>query len=120
VLLFPETVSGTKVALAPPGRPDAEKATSPVKPPLLLMVTVRSESAPCWILRLDAERAREKAGTGASVTVREKVAVASVTPLPLAVMVMVEVPGAELPPTDTSNWTFEDDIFTYMDISAFV
>ena len=67
---------GSKVAVAPSGRPEAPKVTVPVKPAIALMEMVMLMDSPCLteppltIAPVSGSRASiSKSGTGAAVTV---------------------------------------------------
>jgi hypothetical protein len=63
-------------AVTPVGKPEADKATAPVKPLVGVVVMVLVPLAPCAIVRLLGDADRLKFGAGAAaVTVRPTVAV---------------------------------------------
>ena len=83
---------GLKKAVTPPGRPEADRLTLPLKPFCGVTVIVLAPLAPCVIVKLLGEAEREKFGTGARFTVTA-IAVVFVKPPEVPVMVMVAVPG---------------------------
>jgi hypothetical protein len=82
---------GLKLAVTPAGRPDAERATAELKPPLTVVETDELPEVPCVTERLAGEAVIVKLGEAAALTVRVTVVV-WVTPPPVAVTVTVEVP----------------------------
>jgi hypothetical protein len=66
---------GLKVGAAPDGRPEADRLTVSVKPPIEVMETVAPADPPCTTEPEIGLTLMVKSGTGgAAVTVREKVA----------------------------------------------
>jgi hypothetical protein len=90
-VLLPVAGFGLKVAVTPPGRPDAERVTLPVNPPMSLTVTVLTPDAPCATVRVFGLAASVKPGGG--FTVRFSVVVADGTPVELPVIVTVAAPS---------------------------
>src|SRR5712664_911760 len=71
---------GLNDAVTPPGKPDADKLTLPLKPFCGVTVMVLVPLAPCTIVTLFGELEREKVGCGATGALSDtpsKVAVAS-------------------------------------------
>jgi hypothetical protein len=62
-------LAGLKAAVTPVGRPEAVRATLPVKPFWGVMVMVLVPLAPCAIVRLIGDAARPKSGTAATAGV---------------------------------------------------
>jgi hypothetical protein len=58
-VLVPVVMAGLKDTLTPPGRPEADRLTVPVKPFCGAMVTVLVPPVPCKTLRLFGEAERE-------------------------------------------------------------
>src|SRR5579859_1544670 len=82
---------GLKLAVTPDGRPEAERETAELKPPLTVVEIVELPEAPCVTERLTGGALTVKLGVAAALMVSETVMVC-VTPPPVAVMVTVDVP----------------------------
>lgn len=86
-----------KAAVTPVGRPEADNVTLPVKPPVLVTVTVLVPVPPCVTETLAGEAESEKFGAATVVTVRLMVVVCvSVPDVPVIVTVDVPVVAVEL------------------------
>jgi hypothetical protein len=64
VLVAPVAEAGLKLALTPAGRPLADSATAPVKPPLRAMLIVLVAVPPCGTTTLEGLAASVKFGVG--------------------------------------------------------
>jgi hypothetical protein len=88
VLLVPVVEVGEKTAVAPPGNPEALKATPAVNPPVRVTVMVDVPLVPRLIERLGGDGEREKSGVGGALTVRLMVVVfVRLPPIPVIVTV---------------------------------
>src|SRR5579872_900858 len=83
--------AGLKLAVTPAGRPDADKETAELKPPLTVVEIVLLPEVPCVTDKLAGDAPIVKSGVAAATMVRAIVAV-SVMPPPVAVMVTFAVP----------------------------
>ncbi len=63
-------VCGLKLTVVPVGAPDADRLMAPLKPPLMVEVTVEFPWFPCWIVSEDGEAESVKPGCCCDVTVR--------------------------------------------------
>lgn len=81
--------AGLKLAVTPEGRPEADRETAALNPPITAVVIALVPELPCTMDRLAGEALTLKSGT---TTVRATVAVC-VTPPPEAVTVMFVVPA---------------------------
>jgi hypothetical protein len=97
--VFVVGLGGSNAAVTPVGRPSAERVTAPVKPPLLVMLTVWVAVPPCVAVTVALATARVYVGVGAATTVIATAAVAAVTPVPVAFTVALMTPGAADPAT---------------------
>ena len=67
--------AGLKLAVTPAGRPEADKETAELKPPLTVVETVELPEVPWVIDRLAGEALSVKSGVAAELTVRAIVVV---------------------------------------------
>jgi len=95
-VLVPFVLVGLKEAVTPPGKPDADKLTLPLKPFCGVTVIVLVPLAPCEIVTLLGEAERAKFAGAAAVTVRETVVAFDKLP-DTPVMVTVAAPVVALP-----------------------
>ena len=88
---------GLNDAVTPPGMPDADKVTLPLKPFCGVTVMVLVPLAPCMIVKLLGEAESAKFATGAGLTVREsEVVFVKLPEAPVIVTVTVPVVAAPL------------------------
>jgi hypothetical protein len=66
---------GLNDAVTPPGRPDADRLTLPLKPFCGAIVTALVPLAPCMMLKLPGDAERVKFGVGIVIDTLSKVAV---------------------------------------------
>jgi hypothetical protein len=66
---------GLKLAVTPDGRPEADKATAELKPPLIVVEIVELPEAPCVTARLVGDALTAKFGVAAALIVSETVVV---------------------------------------------
>ena len=84
-------------AVTPDGKPEADKLTLPVNPPVSVTVIVLLPLLPCTTLTLVGEAESEKSGCAGAVMVSETVVVCvSVPEVPVIVTVEVPVVAVEL------------------------
>ena len=84
-------------AVTPVGRPEADKLTLPVNPPVSVTVIVLVAVLPCTTLTLAGEAESEKSGCAGAVMVSETVVVCVSAPdVPVIVTVEVPVVAVEL------------------------
>ena len=83
--------AGLKLAVTPEGKPEAERETAALKPPLTVVDTVLVPELPWTTDTLEGEALTAKSGVAAEVTVSVMAAVCD-TPPPVAVTVTVAVP----------------------------
>ena len=81
-----------KLAVTPVGKPETDKDTAELKPPVTLVVIVEAPDVPCARDKLEGEATTVKSGVCAALTVSESVAVC-VMPPPVPVMVTLTVPA---------------------------
>lgn len=93
-----EIVAGVKPTVTPAGIPLAVKASAPLNPVAMALVSVSGALAPCWTVSVAKLVANVNAGTMVRFTVP-----ADVNPPPVAVTVMAAVPGAAVAPTAIVN-----------------
>lgn len=86
-----------KLAVTPDGKPEADRVTLPVKPPVSVTVIVLLALLPWTTLTLDGDAESEKSGCAGALIVRETVVVCvSVPEVPVIVTVEVPVVAVEL------------------------
>jgi len=96
-MLLLAVLAGLNEAVTPLGKPEADKATLPLKPFCGVTLIVLVPLAPCVIVTLLGEEEREKFGTGVGLTVRETVVMLVRLPdVPVMVTLAVPVVAAEL------------------------
>ena len=66
---------GLKLAVTPDGRPEADRATAELKPPLIVVEIVELPEAPCVTARLVGDALTAKFGVAAALIVSETVVV---------------------------------------------
>jgi hypothetical protein len=82
---------GLKLAVTPAGKPEAERVTAELNPPLTALEMVELPEAPCVTDRLPGDALRVKFGVATALTVTGMVTVC-VSPPPVAVTVALNVP----------------------------
>lgn len=98
-----EIAAGVNPSVTPAGIPLAVKATAPLYPVAMALVSVRGVLAPCWTVTAAKFVASVNAGTMVKFTVP-----ADVNPPPVAVTVMVAVPGVADAPAAMVNTSDPD------------